>query len=173
MAEGTLDRESKSSGRGRPTHRYRLTSAGRRRAGANFVDLAMALWEEVRSIKDADVKRALLQRLATRLADFYRSSIRGETLDEKMEAVAALFGERQIPLAVEAGASGPELNVLACPYPDLAEQDRGICSMERMMFADLLGESTRLSHCRLDGDDCCTFQPRDIALPEGTEQVVD
>jgi len=53
----------------------------------------------------------------------------------------------------------PLLRATACPYPDLAEQDRTVCSMERMMFSELVGENLRLSDCRLDGHSCCTFQP--------------
>ena len=53
----------------------------------------------------------------------------------------------------------PLLQARACPYPDLAEQDRSVCSMERMMFSELVGENLRLSNCRLDGHNCCTFEP--------------
>lgn len=53
----------------------------------------------------------------------------------------------------------PVLAAQACPYPDLAEQDRGICSLEKMVFAELLGAPVKLATCRLDGDSCCTFQP--------------
>jgi predicted ArsR family transcriptional regulator len=51
------------------------------------------------------------------------------------------------------------LRAAACPYPDLAEQDRTVCSMERLMVSELLGEKVRLSECRLDGQSCCTFEP--------------
>ena len=66
---------------------------------------------------------------------------------------SALMAERNVPFAVEqqrvaAGADGP-----GCPYPELAEQDRGICAVEKMMFSELLGEKVRLSECRLDGDE--------------------
>lgn len=50
------------------------------------------------------------------------------------------------------------LNVLACPYPELAEHDRGICAVENLMLTELLGERVKLTECRLDGSDCCRFQ---------------
>ncbi len=52
----------------------------------------------------------------------------------------------------------PVLTALACPYPQLAEQDRGICALERMMIAELVQQDVKLSACRLDGDSCCRFQ---------------
>lgn len=159
LAQGDIERHTERMRRGRPVHRYGLTEKGRRRAGANFADLAMALWEEIREIKDPEVRRGLLQRISRRLATLYASRIHGSSLDERMESLAALFRERQIPFEVDRTHELPLLQATACPYPDLAEHDRTVCSMERIMFSELLGEPLRLSHCRLDGHNCCTFEP--------------
>ena len=161
MAQGYIDRETTRAGRGRPSHQYRLTSKGRRKTGSNFADLAIALWQEIRSIEDLDVRRGLLQRLAKRLVDVYAGQIAGETIEEKMESLASLFGERKIPFTVTRGEDKlPILTALACPYPELAEQDRTICSMEKILFSELLGKQVSLSQCRLDGESCCTFEVR-------------
>jgi len=161
MAQGHIDRETSRAGRGRPSHRYVLTNKGRRKTGANFADLAMALWQEIRAIKDSEVRSGLIQRIARRLADTYADRVTGDTLDAKLQALADVFNERRVPFVVEpAGASNPlpVLTALACPYPELAEQDRSVCAMERMLFAEVLGENVRLSKCRLDGDNCCSFE---------------
>lgn len=161
MAEGLVDRTSRSVGRGRPVHEYRLTVAGKRKSGANFADLAVALWQEIRSISDPEVRRGLLQRISRRLAKQYADQVTGSTLEEKMESLAEFFNQKQIPFEVSQSAEGlPVLNATACPYPELAEQDRGICGMERLLFEEVLGEDLRLSSCRLDGDQCCEFAPR-------------
>lgn len=163
MAQGYIDRAVDRAGRGRPSHRYALTSAGRRKTGANFGDLAIALWTEIRAISDPEVRGGLIQRLSRRLAEMYGDRIEGETVETKMQAVAALFNDRQVPFVVEP-TSGPNqlpvLTALACPYPDLAEQDPAICAMERMLFSELVGENLKLSKCRLHGEDCCTFEVR-------------
>ncbi len=165
MAQGYIDRETTRAGRGRPSHQYRLTAKGRRKTGSNFADLAIALWEEIRAIQDVEVRRGLFQRLAKRLADVYADQIAGDTIEEKMESLASLFGEKRIPFTVtrEEGKL-PILTAVACPYPDLAEQDRTICSMEKILFSQLLGKQVSLTQCRLDGESCCTFEVR----PEGT-----
>ena len=164
LAQGDIERSTEQTGRGRPVHRYALTEKGRRRAGANFADLAIALWQEIREIKDPDVRRGLLARISKRLATLYAGQIRGSNLEEKMESLAALFRERQIPFEVERSHDLPVLHAAACPYPELAEQDRSVCSMERMMFSELLGENVRLSSCRLDGHNCCTFEPDSVLV---------
>jgi predicted ArsR family transcriptional regulator len=53
----------------------------------------------------------------------------------------------------------------ACPYPELAEQDRGICAAERLMLQDLVGSAVQLSECRLDGAACCRFTVGDASGP--------
>ena len=159
LSQGDIERQTIRVARGRPLHRYLLTEQGRRRAGANFADLAIALWQEIRQIKDLEVRRGLLARISSRLASLYAGRIRGSTLDERLESLAEVFRERKIPFDVERQNDLPLLQARACPYPELAEQDRSVCSMERMMFSELAGEDLRLSNCRLDGHSCCTFEP--------------
>jgi DeoR family transcriptional regulator, suf operon transcriptional repressor len=162
LANREIERQTERMSRGRPVHRYALTEKGRRRAGANFADLAIALWQEIREIQDPEVRRGLLQRISMRLATLYAGEIRGSTLEQRMESLAEIFRERQIPFEVELANELPVLQARACPYPALAEQDRTVCSMERMMFSELVGENLRLSNCRLDGHDCCTFEPSGV-----------
>jgi predicted ArsR family transcriptional regulator len=158
-ARGDIERTTQRASRGRPVHRYGLTEQGRRRAGANFADLAIALWEEIRAIKDPEVRRGLLSRISRRLASTYAQQVNGATLDQRMESLADLFRQRQIPFEVDHSRELPLLRATACPYPDLAERDRSVCSMEKNLFSELLGESVRLADCRLDGHACCTFVP--------------
>jgi DeoR family suf operon transcriptional repressor len=161
LAVGDIERATHKAGRGRPVHRYGLTDKGRRRSGTNFADLAMALWQEVREIKDPEIRRGLLQRLSKRLAETYTGDVVGESVEQRMQALASLFRERQIPFEVESAAPHhlPTIHAHACPYPALAEQDRTVCSMERMLFSELVGTNLHLAACRLDGDSCCTFEP--------------
>ena len=161
MAQGYIRRESiEAEGRGRPSHRYELTVDGRRKTGANFADLAIALWTEIREIKDPEVRQGLLRRVSARLAELYRSRVAEGEVSDRMQAIAELFGQRDIPFEVQPGRGGelPVLTALACPYPDLAEQDRSICAMERLMVSALLDAGVSLDQCRLDGDSCCTFR---------------
>lgn len=158
LGEGLIQRRVQRSGRGRPGHQYSLTDKGVRRAGTNFDDLAVTLWRELRAIADPAIRHGLLRRIAERLAGTYRDRVRGETLVERMRSLAALFAQRGIPLRMDQSDRLPVLTALACPYPDLASQDRSVCAMERMLFADLLECEVRLIGCRLDGPRCCTFE---------------
>ncbi|MCA9187451.1 MAG: MarR family transcriptional regulator [Planctomycetales bacterium] len=155
-----IERRVMREGRGRPQHAYRISEKGRRQTGTNFADLAVAMWQELRTIADIEVRRGLLQRLSRRLAQMYVGRIEGETAEARMRSLARLFQEREVPIEVQESAKPGELPVLkalGCPYTDLAERDRAICSMERMLFSEVLGAQVSLSQCRLDGESCCTF----------------
>jgi DeoR family transcriptional regulator, suf operon transcriptional repressor len=153
-----VERTVVRGGRGRPSHHYALTERGRRQTGANFADLAIALWAEVRQIKDPEIRRGLLLRLARRLANVYADRIQGTTLAERMQSLQEIFAERNISFTVGQSGGLPVLTADTCPYPDLAEHDPAICAMERLLFSELLGENLKLTECRVHGAACCTFE---------------
>lgn len=144
--------------RGRPSHVYSLTEAGWRTSGDNFRDLALVLWAEIRRVDDPTVRRGLVARIGSAMAGLYRGRVTGTTPRERLESTARILQEREIPCSVEPAGDGQTvLTSHACPYPDLAERDRGICAAERVMLEQLVGDSVRLSECRLDGNPCCRF----------------
>lgn len=158
MKQGLVERVVRPRGRGRPSHGYRITERARRGGGQNFADLAVVLWNELRSVKSAEVRRGLLKRIAERLGESYAAQIDGQTTAERMQSLGRLFDERQLGLRVEPNGGLPVLVVDDCPYPDLAAVDRSVCAMENLLFEKLLGERLKLSACRLDGHACCQFE---------------
>jgi predicted ArsR family transcriptional regulator len=158
MRQGWVERVAQSAGRGRPSHRYSLTEAGRRSGGNNYNALAQVLWEEIRGVPDASVRQGLLKRISERLSDVYREEVAGGTLRERMQSLAAVMTRQEVRFEVADSTKLPVLTAVACPFPDLAERDRSVCAMEKMMLSEVLGENLKLSACRLDGSSCCTFE---------------
>ena len=162
LGKGLIDRQRVAvEGRGRPGHVYSLTESGMRQSGANFADLALVLWNEIRSIEHPEVRKGLLKRISASLAEKYKSFVDSdEDVETKMRSVVELLKDRDVPFEVDSSGPGelPVLNAMACPYPDLAENDRSVCSMEKMLFSELIGENLKLTQCRLDGGACCSFE---------------
>lgn len=168
MAEGLIERQlrqptgaegEKKAGRGRPSYDYRLTNRGLEAVGDNYHDLAEILWEEIRGIEEPSVRVGLIKRVAERLASRYTDQVGGEDLAQRMRELVKLMGEREVPVDVDESGGLPVLTMLACPYPQLAQQDRSICAVEKVMISEVLGQGVRLSECRLDGGGCCSFEP--------------
>src|SRR3954452_4382060 len=101
MADGLVERHAEKKGRGRPNHRYSLTEQWERSAVTNFADMADVLWDEIKSVENPEIRRGLLKRIAGRLAARYRDEVGGETLGNRMTALAGVMGERDIPFRVE------------------------------------------------------------------------
>lgn len=160
MAQGLVQREAIRVGRGRPRHRYRLTEKGLRVTGSNFTDLALALWREIGTIEDPQIRRNLLRRVIGTLVTAYGRQIEGRTMTQRMESLARLLAQRSVPFSVTNGSDLPVLTAHACPYPELAEKDRTICAFEKLLFSELLQCDMQLSQCRLEGGGSCQFQPR-------------
>jgi predicted ArsR family transcriptional regulator len=90
--------------------------------------------------------------------------------DLSLESVASMLRERRLSCDVQRGDDSgglPVLTAYACPYPELAEQDRGICAAERIMLQELVGSPVQLSECRLDGAACCKFTATGQGLANG------
>jgi DeoR family transcriptional regulator, suf operon transcriptional repressor len=159
ITDGLIERVTERKGRGRPNHRYSLTEKGDRTAGDNFADMASVLWEEIKSVEDPTIRRGLLKRIAGRFVERYRNDVAGETLGDRMKSLVGLMGDRDIPFSIDESNSLPVISAHACPYPELAKADRGVCTMEKLMLSEILGANVKLSECRLDGATCCTFTP--------------
>jgi len=160
MARGLIAREAVRSGRGRPRHRYQLTERGLDLTGSNYPDLAMALWREINSVVNPDLRKELLRRVARALARRYANEVQGGTLAERMRSLQELLNKRRVPFDVSSESGSPVLAARACPYPQLADKDRNICAMEAMLFSELLGQAVELKTCRADGQCECQFQPK-------------
>lgn len=160
MGQGLVERVTQRRGRGRPEHRYSLSEKARRQAGNNYADLAIVLWEELRSIRDEEIRRGLLQRVAEQMTRLYRNDLTGSGAADRMLSLKALFADRRVPVEVNQSGGLPVLEVVDCPYPELAARDRGVCALEKMVFEALLEQPLRLSQCRLDGDQACRFQSK-------------
>jgi predicted ArsR family transcriptional regulator len=163
VSQGLVEREARRAGRGRPSYRYRLSEKGYRRSGNNFAELATALWQEVRQIPDVEVRQGLLRRLVERMCGSMpdglgRGRLSGRDAHERMSSLAGALEERGVAAEVQCVGGLPVLSVLACPYPGLADQDRAVCALERLLFSELLEHSVKLAQCRLDGGACCRFE---------------
>jgi predicted ArsR family transcriptional regulator len=157
-----IERRKESVGRGRPQFRYHLTALGMRYSSVSYADLATALWIEVMDLPNPSLRSRILRRVARRMGESLVGNVTSEsTLSDRLEAVAEELARRKVPALVSPDGSGPMLQVLACPFPDLAidSRNRQVCELEQEMLSEALGQSVELSCCRLDGHDHCEFRP--------------
>jgi predicted ArsR family transcriptional regulator len=163
LGTGLVERKAEHVGRGRPRHAYRASVEAHKRLGQNYADLAVALWEEMMaSVADRKLRRMLFVRITDRLAEAYRSKLTGQEWEGRLVQLSHVLHDRGVEAEVARDGSGLAtiLRQYSCPYYELAEADRAICSLERKMLEKVLGRGLRLSQCRLDGDRSCDFEAK-------------
>ncbi len=163
LATGLVERKTEHIGRGRPRHAYQASQEAHKRLGQNYTDLAVALWEEMMaSVSDRKLRRMLFLRITERLAEVYRSKLTGHEWEGRLVQLSHVLHDRGVEAEVARDDAGLAtiLRQYSCPYYELAETDRAICSLERKMLEKVLGRGLRLSQCRLDGDRSCDFEAK-------------
>ena len=157
LAQGVIEREAISTGRGRPTHQYWVTDKGLQRTGLDFTDLALALWQEVHAIEAPQQRQRIIRRVVNKLAGKYAEEIQGETPTERMRSLGRLLTRWRFPASVRESSTGPVLVVRSCPYFSLAQKDPTLCELERALFSELTDHNIELVECRVTGGGSCRF----------------
>ena len=165
QGNGFVARDLVRTGRGRPHYVYRVTDKGLRQLGDNYGDLALILWREIRNIPDPAIRQAITSRirdaLVSRLGRFGEGA-----LSERVKRLGDSLLSRGYDVEIGDDGALPILRENNCPYQELAEEDRGICGLEREVFQQALGTEIKLTHCCLDGHHCCEFEAAELQ-PQG------
>ena len=170
---GLVERQAEVGGRGRPKYTYQASPEAHKQFGQNYTDLALVLWNELmHTVADPKLRRFLFGRVTEKLAEQYRSEVQGEEWQGRMIELGLILTGRGIEAEVtDASVALPILRQHSCPYYALAEVDRTVCALERKMFEKVLGQSLRLSRCRLDGDRSCDFEAKPTFDPLAARAV--
>jgi len=169
-AAGLIERVELRRGRGRPLYQYRLTREGVEAAGDNLSDLAAVLWEEVQKITDPQVRQTVLAGVANSLADRYSDQIEGDSVEQRLQSIAQLFRQKEIPFVAEQQDGRPVLKIVGCPYPDLSKRSHEICELERQLLSRLADHRLDVEHSRVSCEaGCCTFASTGSSQPELTQ----
>ena len=107
LSQKALRREATPHGRGRPRDLYWLTEMGLQRTDANFTDLALTVWEQIRQSGDQTLRRETLRRIARALASAYADKIRGKTPAEQWASLAKLLNQRAESWSAEQDGTPP------------------------------------------------------------------
>lgn len=142
-------------GPGRPHAVYFLTAAAQDIFPKEYDTLTTMLLREIASREGPDRLQALLDAVGARLAEEYRGPVAGAALPERLAALGEALERRGIP--VELLPDGDSFKLFACPYFDVAQEHAGVCTMERRMVEQVLGEHVVLDGTIREGRRSCHF----------------
>ncbi len=158
QADGYIERRVVHAGVGRPHHAYFTTPRVQELFACHCDDLALTLLEELFQLEGQERTAQLLDRVGTRLAGKYASTVRSTLLHDRVDELArALNGNGILSDAIIGDGDVIALRTYNCPFHELAQEHREICEMDRSMMEKVLGTDVSLSQCMLEGHAGCTF----------------
>lgn len=158
QVEGYIERRAVHAGVGRPHHAYFTTNKVQELLACQCDDLALTLLQEVFMLEGQERATVLLDRVGTRLARKYASTVRASMLRERVNELAGtLNGNGVLTDALLQDENTIVLRTYNCPFHELAHEHREICEMDTNMMRKVLGSDVSLSSCMLDGHAGCTF----------------
>ena len=143
------------NGPGRPRQVYFLTPKAQNLFPNDYDRLINLLLQEIASQEGSDRLDVLLDAVGTRLAEEYRGLVSGGELAERLEKLRDILEARGVPTDLD--PSGGGLQIFACPYRDVAQKHAAVCSMERRMLEQVLGETIELEGSIREGQRSCHF----------------
>ncbi|MCG6156121.1 helix-turn-helix transcriptional regulator [Rubinisphaera margarita] len=159
QAAGLIERTAVRHGRGRPQHKYSVTGDGRRLLGDNYYELATVLWRQLTSIPDEQLRSRIADELRRTLVNRYGENVNAADPAERIQQLQQALLKHGFDIQVEQEDDSVCLTEKACPYHDLAVDDRSICDLEQSVFEQILGMPLQLTQRCVDGHSCCRFEP--------------
>ena len=166
--EGLVEASPASEGPGRPSNRWRLTTAGRGHFPDGSDDFALGLLNSMAASLPPDMVADLLQRQAAEKAADYRRSIGAGPLRARLERLVELRRSEGFvaELRPDPEGHGWVMSEFHCSVMKIAEQFPCICDQElqliRHTFPDCEVERV---HWLLEGGHACGFR---LQLPESS-----
>jgi DeoR family suf operon transcriptional repressor len=142
-------------GPGRPHLVYFLTAVAQELFPKEYDTLVNLLLHEIANQEGPDRLQVLLDAVGARLAAEYRDQVSGADLVERLTALGGALEARGIP--VELQPNGESFRLFSCPYLDVAQEHAGVCTMERRMIEQVLGERIILEGTIREGRRSCHF----------------
>ena len=142
---------------GRPRLVYTLTEAADELFPQNYGNLARLIVGEVKEAVGVEETKAILRRVAERLAEEAPPATAGQTFGERVAQVADFMEEQGFLTRWEETDEGYIMTNINCPYRRVTREHGEICLMDTELLNRLLGvEPQRLTKAA-EPDSPCSF----------------
>jgi predicted ArsR family transcriptional regulator len=152
-------------GAGRPSQVYALTHNAISLFPQRNAQLASNVLSELKAMLPQEEVAQLLVRVAERTVSEAPKPREGQTVEERLEQVAAFLGQKGYSARWEACEGHFELHACNCPYSGVAEQHPELCLMDHAMIKGLLPDAERAYSQIIDGSTRCAYILRPAVSP--------
>lgn len=144
-------------GAGRPSQVYRLTPQAAQLFPQRHGAIAEGLLEQVKAALPAEQVRTFFLHMAHKTADEAPAALPDQTIEERLDEVAAFLTERGYNARWEVKDGRYELLTCNCPYVGMADRHHELCLMDQELMNALLPGAARYRTRALHGATHCTY----------------
>ncbi|NJP05854.1 MAG: HTH domain-containing protein [Chloroflexaceae bacterium] len=152
---GLIATRTMRSGPGRPRLVYTLTDKAHDLFPKQYDVLINLLLQEIAAGEGPNKVEQLLERVSRRIAHEYAGNIQEEGIAGRLAQLRTLLEQRGVPSEVEAEGIG--IHIFSCPYLDVAQEHEHVCTMDRQMVEQVLGQKVTLKQSIRQGHHQCSF----------------
>jgi predicted ArsR family transcriptional regulator len=160
MAEGLVELRSVRQPTGRPYYAFRLSERAEDLTPSGYSKLVVRLLDEVTDIGGENLRDALFERLARRIAQEYQPQIDGSDLEQRVEQVTEALNAEGILDGWSREADGYHLFNRSCPYRRAAQASHAPCVSDRKIIELLLGMEVEQVGRLVNGQMRCEYLVR-------------
>ena len=155
--ESRIARSEERGRTGRPATRYSLTEAGDHLFPKNYDLLNIAFIDAVADELGPEAAKRMLKRVSDDRASTVSASLRGRTLEERVEALKNFYLEGDPHMQVQKNDGMYRLVERNCPYINTAMQRPALCSISVNALTRILGVRVECEKTFQAGDGRCVF----------------
>ena len=147
-----------SSGRsGRPASVYHVSPRGEAFFPKKYGELAVALIDTVTDLYGPTAIEAALARITDAKVEQWSETLRGKSLEEKLELLKDYYADGDAFVAVKHNG---RISIIErnCPFLHVALKKPSLCSTTVSVLTRLLGYQVRRRQTFQNGDGCCEFE---------------
>jgi predicted ArsR family transcriptional regulator len=155
--ESRIARSEERGRTGRPATRYSLTEAGDHLFPKNYDLLNVAIIDAVADELGPDAAKRMLRRVSDDRYSTVNASLRGRSLEERVEALKNFYLEGDPHMEVQKNDGVYRLVERNCPYINTAMQRPALCSISVNALSRILGVRVEREKKFQNGDGRCVF----------------
>jgi len=155
--ESRIARSEERGRTGRPATRYSLTEAGDHLFPKNYDILNVAIIDAVSEELGPEAAKRMLKRVSDDRAATVTASLRGRTLEERVDALKSFYLEGDPHMEVQKNEGVYRLVERNCPYINTAMQRPALCSISVNALSRILGVRVEREKKFQNGDGRCVF----------------
>lgn len=156
-AEGLVHSYEERHGVGRPRRLYRLTESGRELFPTRYLRLTTRLLFQLKDQLPPAMINELFSQMAKDIAADYEESLKGLTLEEKLDLIKRLLSQEGFAVEWEKQGDNYLIREISCPYLQVSQVHPEVCAVDQTLISTLLSLPAEKVRCVLNGDAHCTY----------------